>query len=151
MSILDLRTMKESLAGAKGFFTFCLAASLAAAMGTLGLILAIVGVYGVVSYSATQRTHEIGIRRALGTSSNDIRARIFGQGIRLVLGGVLVGLLGAWALTRAMTHMLVGVSPSDPVTYAGLAIVLSCVALLACYVPTRRAMRVDPMVALRYE
>jgi predicted permease len=151
MSILDLRTMKESLAGAKGFFTFRLAASLAAGMGTLGLILPIVGVYGVVSYSATQRTHEIGIRRALGASSNDIRALIFGQGIRLVLGGVLVGLLGAWALTRAMTHMLVGVSPSDPVTYAGLAIVLSCVALLACYVPTRRAMRVDPMVALRYE
>jgi predicted permease len=151
MSILDLRTMKESLAGAKGFFTFRLAASLAAAMGTLGLILAIVGVYGVVSYSATQRTHEIGIRRALGASSNDIRTLIFGQGIRLVMGGVLVGLLGALALTRAMVHMLVGVSPSDPVTYGGFSIVLSCVALLACYIPTRRAMRVDPMVALRYE
>jgi ABC-type antimicrobial peptide transport system permease subunit len=151
ISILDLRTMKESLAGAKGFFTFRLAASLAAAMGTLGLILAIVGVYGVVSYSATQRTQEIGIRRALGASSNDIRTLIFGQGICLVMGGVLVGLLGAWALTRAMTHMLVGVSPSDPVTYAGLAVMLSCVALLACYIPARRAVRVDPMVALRYE
>jgi ABC-type antimicrobial peptide transport system permease subunit len=113
--------------------------------------LAIVGVYGVVSYSATQRTQEIGIRRALGASSNDIRTLIFGQGIRLVMGGVLVGLLGAWALTRAMTHMLVGVSPSDPVTYAGLAVMLSCVALLACYIPARRAVRVDPMVALRYE
>lgn len=151
MSIWDLRTMKESLAGAKGFFTFRLAASLAAAMGILGLILAIVGVYGVVSYSATQRTQEIGIRRALGASSNDIRTLIFGQGIRLVLGGVLVGLLGAWALTRAMTHMLIGVSASDPVTYAGFAILLSCVALLACYIPTQRAMRVDPMVALRHE
>jgi putative ABC transport system permease protein len=143
--------MRESLAGAKGFFTFRLAASLAAAMGTLGLILAVVGVYGVVSYSATQRTQEIGIRRALGASSSDIRALIFGQGIRLVLGGVLVGLLGAWALTRAMTHMLVGVSPSDPLTYAGLAIGLSFVALSACYIPARRAMRVDPIVALRYE
>jgi predicted permease len=151
MSIWDLRTMKESLAGAKGFFTFRLAASLAAAMGILGLILAIVGVYGVVSYSATQRTQEIGIRRALGASSNDIRTLIFGQGIRLVLGGVLVGLLGAWALTRAMTHMLIGVSASDPVTYAGFAILLSCVALLACYIPTQRAMRVDPIVALRHE
>jgi predicted permease len=151
MSILDLRTMKESLAGAKGFFTFRLAASLAAAMGTLGLILAVVGVYGVVSYSATQRTHEIGIRRALGASSNDIRTLIFGQGLRLVLGGVLVGLLGAWALTRAMIHMLVGVSASDPVTYVGLAILLSCVALLACYIPAQRAMRIDPMVALRHE
>jgi ABC-type antimicrobial peptide transport system permease subunit len=120
-------------------------------MGTLGLTLAIVGVYGVVSYSATQRTQEIGIRRALGASSNDIRKLIFGQGIRLVLGGVLVGLLGAWALTRAMTHMLVGVSASDPVTYVGLAILLSCVALLACYIPAQRAMRVDPMVALRHE
>jgi putative ABC transport system permease protein len=151
MSIWDLRTMKESLAGAKGFFTFRLAASLAAAMGILGLILAIVGVYGVVSYSATQRTQEIGIRRALGASSNDIRTLIFGQGIRLVLGGVLVGLLGAWALTRAMTHMLIGVSASDPVTYAGFTILLLCVALLACYIPTQRAMRVDPMVALRHE
>jgi predicted permease len=151
ISIWDLRTMKESLAGAKGFFTFRLAAFLAAAMGTLGLILAIVGVYGVVSYSATQRTQEIGIRRALGASSNDIRALIFGQGIRLVIGGVAVGLLGAWALSRAMTHMLVGVSPGDPLTYSGFAIVLSCVTLLACYIPTRRAMRVDPMVALRYE
>ena len=151
MSVLDLRTMKESLAGAKGFFTFRLAASLAAALGTLGLLLAVVGVYGVVSYAATQRTQEIGIRRALGASANDIRSLIFTQGLRLVLGGVLVGLLGAWALTRAMAHMLVGVSPSDPLTYAGLAIVLSCVALLACYIPARRAMRVDPMVALRYE
>ena len=151
MSIWDLRTMKESLAGAKGFFTFRLAASLAAAMGILGLSLAIVGVYGVVSYSATQRSQEIGIRRALGASSNDIVTLIFGQGIRLVLGGVLVGLLGAWALTRAMTHMLIGVSASDPVTYAGFAILLSCVALLACYIPTQRAMRVDPMVALRHE
>jgi putative ABC transport system permease protein len=151
ISILDLRTMKESLAGAKGFFTFRFAALLAAAMGTLGMILAIVGVYGVVSYAATQRTHEIGIRRALGASANDIRALILGQGIRLVLGGVLVGLLGAWALSRAMAHMLLGVSPSDPLTYAGLAILLSCVALLACYIPARRATRVDPLIALRHE
>jgi predicted permease len=151
ISILDLRTMKESLAGAKGFFSFRFAALLAAAMGTLGLILAIVGVYGVVSYAATQRTHEIGIRRALGASANDIRTLILGQGIRLVIGGVLVGLLGAWVLSRAMAHLLLGVSPSDPVTYAGFAILLSCVALFACYIPARRAMRVDPMIALRYE
>jgi predicted permease len=149
--ILDLRTMKESLAGAKGFFSFRFAALSAAAMGTLGLLLAIVGVYGVVSYGATQRTHEIGIRRALGATSNDIRTLILGQGIRLVLGGVLVGLLGAWVLSRAMSHLLLGVSASDPATYAVVAILMTCVGLLACYIPTRKAIRVDPMVALRCE
>ncbi len=151
ISILDLRTMKESLAGAKGFFTFRLAASLATAMGSIGLILAVVGVYGVVSYTAAQRTHEIGIRRAIGASANDIRTLIFGQGMRLAVGGVLLGLLGGWLLSGTMAHLLIGVSSSDPVTYAGLAILLSGVTLLACYIPARRAMRVDPMVALRHE
>jgi predicted permease len=151
MSILELRTMEESLAGAKGFFMFRLAARLAAAMGSLGLILAIVGVYGVLSYAVAQRTHEIGVRKALGASSNEIRRLVLGQGMRLVLAGVLVGVLGAWALTRAMAHLLLGVSPNDPVTFGGFAILLACVGLVACYIPAQRAMRVDPLVALRYE
>jgi predicted permease len=149
--IEQIQTMKESLGGALGFFLFRLGASLAAAMGLLGLLLAVVGVYGVVSYAATQRTQELGIRMALGASPRQILALLLKQGAQLVAAGLLFGLAGAWALTRAMSHMLVGVSPSDPVTYLSVAALLSFVTLLACWLPARRAMRVDPMVALRYE
>jgi len=149
--IEQIQTMKESLGGALGFFLFRLGASLAAAMGLLGLLLAVVGVYGVVSYAATQRTQELGIRMALGASPRQILALLLRQGAQLVAAGLLFGLLGAWALTRAMSHMLVGVSPSDPLTYLTVAAVLSFITLLACWIPARRAMRVDPMVALRYE
>src|SRR5580704_16204857 len=115
--IEEIQTMKESLGGTLGYFIYRLGASLAAAMGLLGLLLAIVGVYGVVSYAATQRTQELGIRMALGASPRQILALLLKQGARLVVAGLLFGLAGAWALTRAMTHMLVGVSPSDPLTY----------------------------------
>jgi predicted permease len=151
MTIVDMRTMKESLEGGTGFFIFRLGASLAAMMGTLGLILAIVGVYGIVSYAAIQRTREIGIRMALGANTLQVLGLIIGQGMRLVLAGILAGLLAAWLLTRTMTHMLVGISASDPVVYIGVSVLLSFVALLACWLPARRAAKVDPMVALRYE
>jgi ABC-type antimicrobial peptide transport system permease subunit len=120
-------------------------------MGLLGLLLAVVGVYGVVSYAATQRTQELGIRMALGASPRQILVLLLAQGARLVIAGLLFGLAGAWALTRAMSHMLVGVSPSDPLTYLSVAALLSFIALLACWIPARRAMRVDPMMALRHE
>ena len=149
--IEDIQTMKQSLNGALGYFIYRLGASLAAAMGLLGLLLAVVGVYGVVSYAATQRTQELGIRMALGASPHQILVLLLKQGTRLVVAGLLFGLVGAWALTRAMTHMLVGVSPSDPLTYLSVAALLSFITLLACWIPARRAMRVDPMVALRYE
>ncbi len=149
--IEEIQTMKESLGGTLGYFIYRLGASLAAAMGLLGLLLAVVGVYGVVSYAATQRTQELGVRMALGASPRQILALLLRQGARLVAAGLLFGLAGAWALTRAMTHMLVGVSPSDPVTYISVAALLSFITLLACWIPARRAMRVDPMVALRYE
>jgi predicted permease len=149
--IEDIQTMKQSLNGALGYFIYRLGASLAAAMGLLGLLLAIVGVYGVVSYASTQRTQELGIRMALGASPHQILVLLLRQGTRLVVAGLLFGLVGAWALTRAMTHMLVGVSPSDPLTYLSVAALLSFITLLACWIPARRAMRVDPMVALRYE
>ena len=151
VAIEEMQSMKESLAGALGYFIFRLGASLAAAMGLLGLLLAVVGVYGVVSYAAAQRTQELGIRMALGASPQQILALLLGQGARLVAAGLFVGLAGAWALTRAMSHMLVGVSPSDPLTYLTVAALLSFVTLLACWIPARRALRVDPMVALRYE
>jgi putative ABC transport system permease protein len=149
--IEEIQTMKESLGGTLGYFIFRVGASLASAMGMLGLLLAVVGIYGVVSYAATQRTQELGIRMALGASPRQILALLLEQGVRLVAAGLLFGLAGAWALTRAMSSMLVGVSPSDPLTYMSVAALLSFITLLACWIPARRAMRVDPMVALRYE
>ncbi len=150
-AIEQIQTMKDALDGALGYFIFRLGASLAAAMGLLGLFLAVVGVYGVVSYAAAQRIQELGIRMALGASPRQILALLLKQGARLVAVGLFVGLAGAWALTRAMSHMLVGVSPSDPLTYISVAALLSIITLLACWIPARRALRVDPMVALRYE
>jgi predicted lysophospholipase L1 biosynthesis ABC-type transport system permease subunit len=149
--IEEIQTMKESLGGTLGYFLFRVGASLAAAMGLLGLLLAIVGVYGVVSYAATQRTQELGVRMALGASPRQILGLLLRQGARLVAAGLLFGLAGAWALTRVMSNMLVGVSPSDPLTYLSVAALLSFITLLACWIPARRAMRVDPMMALRYE
>jgi predicted permease len=151
LSIMDIETMKQSLEGALGFFAFRLAAALAAVLGAIGLILAVVGVYGVVSFATSQRTHDIGIYRALGASSRDILNLVGLQGVRLVIAGVATGSLLAWALTRAMTHFVAGISTSDPVTYLTIAVFLAIVALLACWIPARRAMKVDPMVALRHE
>ena len=151
LTIVNIETMNQLLAGAFGFFVFRLAATLAAALGVVGLVLAVVGVYGVVSFAASQRTREMGIRIALGASSRDILNLVWLQGVRLVLAGVAIGTAAAWALTRAMTHLLAEVSASDPVTYITVAVLLAAVALLACYIPARRAVRVDPMVALRYE
>jgi putative ABC transport system permease protein len=143
--------MKQLLQGAFGFFAFRLAAILAAVLGTIGLILAVVGVYGVVSFAASQRTREIGIRIALGADARDILNLVWLQGVRLVLWGIAIGMAAAWALARAMRHLVAGISTSDPVTYCTVAILLSVVVLLACWIPARRATRVDPMVALRYE
>jgi predicted permease len=151
ITVVDIRTMEESLEGGTGFFIFRLGASLAAFMGMLGLILAVVGVYGMVSYTATRRTQEIGIRIALGANPLQIFKLVVGQGMKIVFIGVFVGLFVTWLVTRTMTHLLVGVSPNDPMVYIGVSISLSFVALVASYIPARRAAKVDPMVALRYE
>ena len=117
----------------------------------IALVLAIVGIYGVMSYSVTQRTHEIGIRMAIGARPVDVFKMILGNGMKLALIGVAVGLVGAFLLTRLMATMLFGVEPTDAMTFGGITILLITVALLACYLPGRRATKVEPTISLRYE
>jgi predicted permease len=148
--VFDVETMRQGLYTLGGLLGFQIGAGLAASLGGLGLILAIVGVYGVVSFAASQRTHEIGIRMALGASPADVLKMVFREGAMIVLVGLAIGLAAAFAAGRVARNFLV-VSATDPVTYVTVSVLLATIALAACYIPARRAMRVDPMVALRYE
>jgi len=147
--ISNIRTMDEILA--EEVAQRRVGMTMLVAFATLALLLASLGIYGVISYSVTQRTQEIGIRMALGASRGDVLRLVMTDGLRLAATGVAIGLGAAFAMTRLMAGLLYGVSASDPRTLAVVTVLLTAVALLACYVPARRATKVDPMIALRYE
>jgi putative ABC transport system permease protein len=136
---------------AQGLWAARMGAALLGLFGLLALVLASVGIYGVLSYSVTQRTSEIGIRMALGAQSQQVLKLVLRQGMLLAAVGVLVGVAIALPVTRFAATLLYGVSPSDPFTYIVIAVLLLAVAFVACYVPARRATRIDPLVALRFE
>ena len=144
-----IRTMHQVVGESQSSSRFTLVLLAIFAMVAIGL--AAVGIYGVISYTVTQRTREIGIRIALGAERSDVLRLVVGQGTVLALAGVVVGLAGALALTRVMSGLLFGVSATDPLIFGGAALFLAAVALLASYIPARRAMSVDPTVSLRYD
>jgi putative ABC transport system permease protein len=147
--VFDVTTLelREQIAS----FPQRVAGTFVGAFGLLALALAAVGIYGVTAYTTRQRTHEIGVRMALGASKEDILRLVIGHGLRLTLAGVALGLAASFALTRYLSSLLLSVTSTDALTFSSVAILLCAVALLACFIPARRAMRVDPMVALRYE
>ncbi|MFY9609208.1 MAG: ABC transporter permease [Blastocatellia bacterium] len=149
MALNKVRPMKDYVN--RGLASARFTAVLAGVFGGVALLLAAIGIYGVMSYTVSQRTQEIGIRIALGATVRNILLLTIGQGFKLTIVGVTLGCIGAVALTRLLESLLFGVSATDPVTFVAIALLLTCVALLACYLPARRATKVDPMVALKYE
>ncbi len=148
---VSLSTMKSAVEGAQGFFILRVGAIQAASMGLLGVLLAAVGVYGVMSYSAAQRRREIGIRMALGATPRAVLALVIRQGVSMVVAGVAAGLAGAAAVAKILVRFLFSISFADPAILLAAASCLIAIALLACYLPARRAMQVEPMTALRHE
>jgi putative ABC transport system permease protein len=151
LPLTDIQTMEQALGGANGFFLFRMGSRFTVVLGLIGLVLALVGVYSVISYAASQKTHEIGVRMALGANRGDILKMVLRQGFILVGAGLIAGLVMTFLAARGIGSLLVGVSPSDPVTLISVALLLAVVGLVASYIPARRAMNVEPLRALKYE
>jgi ABC-type antimicrobial peptide transport system permease subunit len=149
LPVASVRTMEDVYGKSVARTSFTLV--MLGLAGAMALALGIIGIYGVISYTVSQRKREIGIRLALGAQSGDVVGMILKQGARLALVGVCIGVAAAFGLARLMTSLLFGVTAHDPLTFAAVVALLIAVALMACYIPARRAMKVDPMVALRYE
>ncbi|MBV9924262.1 MAG: ABC transporter permease [Acidobacteria bacterium] len=149
--VYAVQTLEQMVAGSRATFVRRYPAYLTGVFACVALLLALVGIYGVVSYGVAQRTHEIALRVALGARGGDVLRLVLGHGLLLALGGIALGSLGALALTRLISGLLFNVSAADPAVYVSVALLLAVVAVLACLVPARRATKVDPMVALRYE
>jgi ABC-type antimicrobial peptide transport system permease subunit len=149
LPMYDLRTMQQRVDESLARRRFSM--MLLAVFAVVALALATIGIYGVMAYLVNQGTREIGIRIALGATQRNILSLVVQQGMALALAGVAIGLIGAFLLTRLIRSLLFGVAATDPVTFVGIALLLGLVALLASYLPARRAARVDPLVALRYE
>ena len=148
---LQLLTMEQIIQQSPSVFMRRYPSYLIGSFAALALLLASIGVYGLISYSISQRTREIGIRVALGAQHGHVIRMVMRQGAKLTLIGLLIGIMAALGLTQLMSSILYGVKATDPSTFASVPTLLAIVALTACYIPARRAMRVDPMVALRYE
>jgi putative ABC transport system permease protein len=151
LPIYGVRKMSEVVHGGNGLLLFEIGAGLPATLGLLGLVLTLVGLYGLTSYTVSQRTQEIGIRMALGAQRHDILRVIGREGFTVIAAGLTTGLLVAFIVGQLVSDFLVGVAPTDPITYMGVSVLLAMIAMLATYVPVRRASHVDPIVALRHE
>jgi predicted permease len=151
LAVFDVMPMSESLNGGNGFFLLRAGAIFAGVLGALSFILAVIGVYGVISYVTGQRTHEVGIRLALGAQRGQILALMLRQGLGLAGIGLLIGLAASWGLTRFLGGLLFQIRAVDPIAFIGVTLLLAFVAAMACYLPSRRATQVDPLVALRHE
>ncbi len=149
LPVFDVQTMETTRE--EGYWEHSLFSAMFAIFGGIALLLAAIGVYGVMSYGVSQRTHEIGVRMALGARRGDVLRMVVGQGVMLTVTGVVLGLVGAFGVTRVIGSMLFDVSPTDPLSFVGIAVFLTSVAAIASYIPARRAMAVDPVTALRYE
>jgi putative ABC transport system permease protein len=149
LAITNVQTIGQIID--QGLWAPEMGAALLTVFGGLAMVLAAVGVYGVLAFSVTQQTREIGIRMAMGAERRDVLGLVVGQGLKLAAAGVALGILVSLGLTRQLSSLLFGVSAYDPLTYGGVTLILVIVALLACYIPARRATRVDPLIALRYE
>jgi ABC-type antimicrobial peptide transport system permease subunit len=145
----DFLTMEQRLAESLSYDRFSM--RLFGSFAILAIVLASVGIYGVMSHTVSQRTHEIGVRRALGAMNNNVLGMVLRQGLKLTIIGIAIGLLASWGLTRFLAGNLFGITPTDPLTTVAVVAVMVAVALLAMWLPARRASRIDPLTALRYE